>query len=330
MKKQLTTSMILLCILTVLTGCAGAPSPTDPAPLTEVTMQFFWTHSNLFAGFYAASENGYYAEEGLSVKFAEAGVDADYLSPVVNGAAQFGDAGADDLILARSSGKPLVALATIYRRNPSAFVALEDSGITRPEDFVGKTIRIVPQTAAHLHAMMKKVGISQDQYSEVSLPSDLDLFASGQADVWNIYTNNFGVVLQRAGYKLNFIYPDDYGVHFYADTIFTNEELLETNPDLVLRFVRASLKGWTWAVENPTEAGLLIQKYKLNADPELEIAKMLASLPLINTGEDFIGWMKPEVWAGMEQTMRDQGILTAPLDITQIYTLQFLEEIYGK
>lgn len=57
---------------------------------------------------------------------------------------------------------------------------------------------------------------------------------------------------------------------------------------------------------------------------------MIASLPLVNTGEDFIGWMKPEIWAGMEQTLREQGVLTAPLDVTQVYTMQFLEETYGK
>ena len=57
---------------------------------------------------------------------------------------------------------------------------------------------------------------------------------------------------------------------------------------------------------------------------------MVASIPLVNTGEDFIGWMKPEMWAGMEKTLREQGILSAPLDVTQAYTLQFIEEIYGK
>jgi len=57
---------------------------------------------------------------------------------------------------------------------------------------------------------------------------------------------------------------------------------------------------------------------------------MTASLPLINTGEDYIGWMKPEMWAAMEETLREQGVLTSPLDVESAYTLQFLQEIYGK
>jgi NitT/TauT family transport system substrate-binding protein len=57
---------------------------------------------------------------------------------------------------------------------------------------------------------------------------------------------------------------------------------------------------------------------------------MTASLPLVNTGEDHIGWMKPEIWTGMAQTLREQGVLTQTVDVTQVYTMQFLEETYGK
>jgi NitT/TauT family transport system substrate-binding protein len=51
---------------------------------------------------------------------------------------------------------------------------------------------------------------------------------------------------------------------------------------------------------------------------------------LINTGEDHIGWMKPEIWAGMQQNLSEQGVIPAPLNVTQVYTMQFLQEIYGK
>jgi NitT/TauT family transport system substrate-binding protein len=153
-------------------------------------------------------------------------------------------------------------------------------------------------------------------------------FDSGRAQVWGLYLNNFAIMLQQTGHELNFIYPDDYGVHFYGDALFTTDNMIATQADQVLRFLRATLRGWTWAVENGDRAGALVLKYNPDADPALENIKMAASLPLVNTGEDFIGWMKPEVWAGMEQTLREQGVLTAPLDVTQVYTMQFLEEIY--
>lgn len=317
-------SLLLCAVMVALVSC-GAPA----APLAPVTVQLLWTHNAQFAGFYAAEQQGYYAAEGLAVTLREGGSTVDYLGPVIDGDAQFGDAGADELLVARAAGKPLRALATIYRHSPNAFVALADSGITRPQDFVGKTIRVTPQVSPQFRAMMARVGVSPDQYTAVNLPSDLDLFASGAADVWSVYTNNFLVTLQQAGYRLNVIYPDDYSVHFYADSIFTSDALLAQNPDLALRFLRATLQGWRYAVEHPDEMGPLVAQYAPQADAGIETAKMTAALPLINTGEDQIGWMKPEAWARMAATLHEQGVLAQPADPAAAYTMQFLEAIYG-
>ena len=69
----------------------------------------------------------------------------------------------------------------------------------------------------------------------------------------------------------------------------------KVDPGLVRRFLRATLKGWTYAVENPTAIGSMVARYKSDADTDLEVAQMASSIPFVNTGEDHIGWMKPEV-----------------------------------
>ena len=326
MKARSKNRMTFL-ILILLTGCAGVNSPTD-APLTQVTLQLSWTHQAQFGGFYAADQNGYYADEGLAVTFIEGGPGLTALEPVVNGSAQFGVLNADLVLVARSTGQPVQALAAVYRRSPRVYVALAGSGITRPQDFVGKTIALNRGGHPLLIAMMQKLGISEDQYVMVDSRADLVQFTSGEVDVRSVFLTNEVLTLQKDGYDLNIIYPDDYGIHNYADTIITTDETIASNRDLVLRFLRATLKGWTWAVENPDEAGALTLRYKPDADPDTEVAKMTASIPLINTGEDFIGWMKPEIWIGMEATLREQGVLTAPEDVARVYTMQFLEEIY--
>ena len=325
MNKRRITGIILFCILIILAGC----TKTTTVTLTPITVQLLAPHNAAYAGFYAADQKGLYAAEGLSVTFLEGGPNVDFLTPVINGSAQFGLAGGDVLIMKRAEGKTLRAVATIFRRNPQVYVALADSGIKRPQDFAGKVIRVGTSTAL-LHAMTANVGIRPDQYTEVTLPSDLAAFASGEVPVWGMYLTNFLVVIKRAGYKVNIIYPDDYGVHFYADSIFATDEMIDMNPDLVRRFLRATLKGWTYAGENPAEIGAMVLNYNPKADADLETEKMTASIPLVNTGEDFIGWMRPEIWVGMEQTLRKQGILTRDLDLSQVYTMQFLEEIYGK
>ena len=318
-----------ILVIIILTGCAGFPSPTDAA-LTPITVQLQWIHQAQFTGLYAAAQNGYYAEEGLAVTFIPGGPGVDNLNPVVEGVAQFGTGTADQVLVARADGQPLKAFAVVYRRSPTVFRALSSSGITRPQDLIGKTIRTPAPVAPTLHAMMAGLDISQDQYTEVDLPSDVEEFASGRVPVWGAYINALTLTVQQAGYEINIIYPDDYGVHFYADTLFTTDDFMAKNPDLVRRFLRASLKGWTFAVENPEKTGEVVLNYVPEADPELENDKMIASIPLVNTGEDYIGWMKPEVWAGMERTLREQGVLTNPLDLKEVYTMQFLEELYGK
>ncbi len=321
------TLVALLCISTGLFGCASAAPTQTPIP---VTVQLTWTHQAQFAGFYAADQNGYYAAEGLKVAFLEGGPSVDLLTPVLSGAAQFGETTPDALLSARADGKPLRAIAAVYRRSPGVYMALASSGITRPQDFVGKKIQLSPRGVPLLRAMLARVGVRPDQYTTVDSTPDLGPFFAGQVDVRSVFVTNEVLTAREQGYKVNLISPDDYGIHFYADTLFTTDDLIARNPDLVRRFLRATLKGWTYAVEHVNEVGPMVLKYKPNADVKHETAFMSASLPLVNTGEDFIGWMKSEAWAGMAQTLRAQDVLTRPVDVTQVYTLQFVQEIYRK
>jgi ABC-type nitrate/sulfonate/bicarbonate transport system substrate-binding protein len=315
--------VLIVVVTLILAACVPAKRPA----LTPITIQLKWTHAAQFGGFYAADQKGYYAAQGLAAAFVEGGPGINVLDAVAGGSAQFGVAGASDLILARAQGKPLRALAVIYRRNPNVWVALESTGITRPQDFVGKKIRSVSDMPPMLHAMTARVGVCPDQYTEVELPSDVALFGSGEVPIWGIYAPVLGVAFERAGYRVNGIYPDDYGVHFYGDVILATDAMVAQNPELVRRFLRATLDGWRYAVENPADTGPMVGKVSPNADPELQVAQMTSSIPFIQTGEDQIGWMKAEVWAGMEKVLREQGVLTKTLEVSQVYDAHFMPEL---
>ena len=153
--SYLRTTLVLIWLSTLF----ACTSPQKPTP-TPLTMQLQWTHQAEFAGFYAAEANQYYADEGLAVTLVEGGPDVDNIAPVVNGRAQFSIGSGEQLILARAAGKSLRAVATIYRRSPTVFFSLASSGITRPQDFAGKTIRTPANMAATLHAMTARVGVA--------------------------------------------------------------------------------------------------------------------------------------------------------------------------
>ena len=327
MKQIVTVSfMALILLLALLAGCA----PAGPDGKDAVVLQLSWVHYGAFSGFYAADQNGMYATEGIDVAFREGGPGIDPIDAVVAGEAQFGVASADTLLLARAEGRPVRAIATMFRRSPAVLVTRADSGLTRPEHLDGQRIRMTSQIAPSFHAMMARSGISPQSFTEVLLASDLALFAKDDVPVWGVFYNSFAVTIQRAGYDLNFIFPGDYGVHFYGDTLFTTDDVLEQDPELVTRFLRATLGGWREAVGSAEASSALIAAYDAGADLELESAKMEASAPLIHTGEDEIGWMRPERWQGMYDTLLEQGLLARPFDVTEVYAMEHLQMIYGE
>jgi NitT/TauT family transport system substrate-binding protein len=99
---------------------------------------------------------------------------------------------------------------------------------------------------------------------------------------------------------------------------------------VVTKFLRATFQGWADAVENPQAIGSMVTMYNSKADAAFESASMVASLPYINTGEDHIGWMKPDTWAGMLQTMQAEGEVKTTVDINNVYTMEFIQKIYGE
>ena len=155
------------------------------------------------------------------------------------------------------------------------------------------------------------------------------LVYKGEVDSTAIYSTGGLIRLRQAGYEVNLIWPSDYGVHLYADTLITTDQLIAENPDLVTRFLRATLRGWREAIEDPEAAVAITLRYAKEADAELQAQMMEASLPLIHTGEDQIGWMREEVWQGMHDILLEQGILAGPVDVDKVYTMEFLQKIYG-
>ena len=108
----------------------------------------------------------------------------------------------------------------------------------------------------------------------------------------------------------------------------TVKKIVEENPELVERFLRATLRGWRYAIENPDEAVTVTLQYDESLDEAHQRAVMEAQIPLIHTGEDQIGWMRAEVLEGMHQMLLEQELLDEPVDLEKVYTMEFLQRIY--
>jgi len=332
MRKITIASVGLLLSGLLLLGCG--PSQPQKAP-GEVKLQLKWVHQAQFAGFYMAQEKGYYAKENIKVNFLEGGQGIDNAGSVISGNANFGVVAPEDVLIKRSQGAPLTAIAAIYRRSAVVYLSMIDSGIVRPADFQGKKVAAAGTAGAirdfefQFYALIKKLGLDSKKLKIVAYDPDYVAFYKGEVDVTAAFSTGGLIKMRQKGLKLNLIWPSDYGIHFYSDTLATTERLISEKPDLVTRFLRASLRGWQDAIEDYRHAVTVTLKYAEIKDSELQTAMMEAMLPLVHTGEDRIGWMKGEVWQGMYQILLEQRLLARPLDTNQAYTLRFLEEIYG-
>lgn len=332
MKNIIRILALLVLSGIILSACVQSQPMKVP---DEVKLQLKWLHQAQFAGFYMAQENGYYAKENIKITFLEGGQGVDIAGNVVSGKADFGVVSPEEIMIRRSRGVSLTALAAIYRRSAAVFAARDDSGIVRPADFTGKTVAASGQGGAiefelQLRAMMKKLKIDISKVNIVPYDPEYADFYSGKTDVTAAYYTGGIIKMRGKGIKLNLIWPEDYGIDFYSDTLMTTDRLIAENPDLVTRFLRATMKGWQDALDDYKKAVIVSLKYTISKNSDTQTAMMEAMLPLVHTGEACIGWMKPDVWHGMYDTLSEQGLLEKSFDVEQAYTMRFIEKICGE
>jgi len=306
----------------ILASCSKKDEGTQ-----KVVVRLKWLHQAQFAGFYVADQKGFYKSENLDVQLNPGGVDFPAIQMVVGGSEQFGVAGADQLILAREKGAQVVALAVIYRVSPFVLFSLKESKITKLEDFINKKIGVKLGGNEELtyRAMMRNAMIPFEKVKEIPIKYDMSPLFTKQVDVWPGYVINEPIIAEEKGFPVNIIWPKDYNVVLYADAIFTTEKILNENPDLVKRFIRASLKGWKYATEHSEEAVKYTLLYDKNLNYEHESKMMKTSIDLIKPDNSPIGWMENNKWEEMQRLLLEQNILKNKIEINKVYTTKFID-----
>lgn len=318
-------------MLLLITGCTAAASSSKPEPAT-VSVRLKWLHQIQFAGIYTAQQEGYYEEENLTVKLDE--VDFNHQATYENvlaGDNEIGIGAPEEIILARAQGKPLKVVAVIFRLSPSVYLAPAEANIKTPQDFVGKTVAITPGQGEIIYtAMLANLGIDPSQINKI-LPSSYSIKECWDtAAVCPDYATNGLALLRHEGADFTVIWPSEYGVSFYGDVIYTTDEFIEQHPEVVERFVRATLKGWQKAIDDLDVGVKDTLAFNSELDEGVQLAALESSLPLIDTGEGKIGLMRPEIWQQMHDVLLEQGLLSQPLDITTTYTNEFVEKAYAQ
>jgi len=292
----------------------------------RVVMQLDWIYNAQFAGLYQAKEQGYFSEEGLDVEIRPTDPNLRTVPAVLAEEIAFGSSESNVLLGAHAEGAPIVVLATMFQESPIGWMHLSESGIDSFTDLAGRRIGVYPDGEKIIALLADKAGVDASSMTLPTVAHDISVLTSGEVDAMQGYAIDEYVKLKIAtNDKAGIIMARDYGYSAYSQVIFTSRETVERHPEVVRSFLKATKKGWIYALDNPGRTvDLILRQY----NPSLDRAYQLASLNEIEklvrpAGKEALSPIDPTVFATSQEQYLKAGILKERTDLESLLDLRF-------
>ncbi len=322
-------------LISAVLGAAAGLACTDNAMAETVSFGTDWKAEAEHGGYYQAIATGIYRQHGLEVTLRQGG-------PQVNHA-QLLAAGRLDFNLAPNSFGPLnftaenipmVAVAAIFQKDPSVLIAHPGQGNDSLPALKGKPIMIGSDTRITSWTFLKtKFGFTDDQIRPYTF--SVAPFLADPNAVQQGYLSSEPFTIEAQGVRPVVLLLADAGYSSYGSLIQTSDKLVQEKPDVVQRFVDASVEGWySYLYGNPTPANELIKR----DNPEMTDALLaygvakIKEYGIVDSGDaktKRIGAMTEERWRDFFDAMANAGVYPKGLDFHKAYTLQFVNKKVG-
>ncbi|WP_036714565.1 ABC transporter substrate-binding protein [Paracoccus sp. J55] len=321
--------MIIKGLFTAGSLIAGLAWAGAAAADTPVTFQLNWYAGGANAGFAAALQQGYYKEVGLDVTIIQGNGSANTAQMVASGQAQLAYADAVPVSQLIAKGAPMKILATIYQSNPNEVESLKKTGITSIADLKGKKIGVPAGSSQQpmLPLLYKANNIDASEVTHLSMPTSsmVPALLQGQVDAILGSVDDYAIQLKAQGADIHGFPFADHGVPTVSTSIFASESFIEQNPDVLRNFIAASLKGWSFALDNPDKAIDDVKAVFPEVDTKLAAAQLAAIPPLFcSGGAEYLGKATDAHWANTQDLLSQVGLLPVGTDPTIYYTNEFL------
>jgi len=251
------------------TDAEAAPTGGDEG-LTPVSLQLQWLTQAQFSGYYAALDQGYYAEEGLDVEILPSGGDIVPQDALANGEVDYAIAWVPKVLGSIEQGAQITDVAQIFERSATLQVAFADSGIETVADLEGKTIGSWGfGNEWELFAGLNKAGVTD--FEIVQQAFDMNAFLAGDIDAAQAMTyNEYAQLLEAENPETGELYtPEDFtvidwndeGTAMLQDAIWADSARLaddEEYAETTVKFLKATLRGWVFARDNPQDAADIV------------------------------------------------------------------------
>lgn len=331
--RTLTFFLLVLLVGIILTTACGyeAVTPT-PVVLEPVSLQLQWVTQAQFAGYYVALDKGWYREEGLDLTIVPGGPDVSSIDSVASGIHDFGTVLLADLTVAAQQDRPVISIGQVQQRNGLLLIARKSSGIEHPQDFENKRVGVwLGSWEAQFDALVAKEGLGPQDFELVSQGFTMDSFLTGELDVASAMIYNEYYVVLENGVKpeeLNIIDYADYGLDFPGDVLFTSRQMAEERPDLCVTMLRASLRGWQYAIDHPEEAVEIVLQYDQSGiqSREHQLSMMAEISALVRESVRPLGYTDRNDVRRTIDTLLNYDILSEAVLPEKVYTNDFWEE----
>ena len=314
------------------TGLAGAGALLSMQALAQdkvkVNMQLGWIAGGNQNGEVAAKQLGYYATEGIDFAIQPGGPSIDGVAIVASGRWEVGQVSSSPSnMLAVSQDLPIKVFATGLQQHPYTFFSLKKNPIRTPQDMVGKKIGIQSTGLVLLRALLAKNKIDEKSMTIIPIGADMTPLLTGQVDTVTGWQTNT-TALKPLGADRVDLRLWDTGVRLYALPYYATNDMILRRPEVLVRFLRATARGWAYANKNRDAAtDLLLKEYpNLNRADEREAVDSLMSYAYnSNTFSNGWGAMERAVWQDQIQQYADLGQFTKRVPkVDEVMTMDIL------
>lgn len=290
----------------------------DGKKLEKLTLQLKWLPQSQFMGYYVAKEKGYYKDAGLDVEILSGGSDIIPEQQVYNGVADVGVTWVSSLLKYQEKGWGFVEVAQVFQKSAMLLVSKSSSGIKAGKDLAGKKVGSwFGGNEYELFALMESAGLNRNKDLKlVQQDYTMDQLKKGDVDAASamIY-NEYGLLLESGFAKsdLSVIDMNDAGVAMLEDCLFVTDKWAKKNPDKLVKFLKASIKGWAEACKDPEAAGTLVYNVDKSVSKahQVYMAQEVAKL-VVPAGFDAakIGYIDPAALKRTADFALKYGLLT--------------------
>ncbi|MBN1968284.1 MAG: PAS domain S-box protein [Candidatus Delongbacteria bacterium] len=278
----------------------------------KVRLQLKWEHQFQFAGYYAAIEKGFYKNEGLEVDLILPEKDKDPVLSMIENDIEFG-VGNSEIMLMRNKGFDIVVLGVIFQHSPLVLITRNSLNNANIGDITNKVM--IEHGASEIFAYLDKANVKVDNiYND--LDTALDYFVSGKIDAFSAYITDEPFILDSLNIDYSIIHPTTKGIDFYGDNIFTSEKYLKDSPQIVEKFLKASLEGWDYAMRNKNEIiDLILNKYSKRHSLEHLKYESDVMTEFLHSDLIYPGYMTKKRWSKILETYLNLGMIRSDFSL---------------